>query len=162
MDHLIKAYKLFREAGYTSKLVLYGKDEAGQLKMLKNQIEEYDLNEYVEINDYTSNPLAEFKASRASLLTSSFEGFGLTIMESIAVGCPAISYDVQYGPREIIEHGKNGYLIEPNNILEFANGMMKIVDKPLNNVKNNERLKHQTAINNYAELLKQLQEKITI
>ncbi|MEB7722352.1 glycosyltransferase [Staphylococcus equorum] len=162
LDHLIKAYKLFREAGYTSKLVLYGKDEAGQLKMLKNQIEEYDLNEYVEINDYTSNPLAEFKASRASLLTSSFEGFGLTIMESIAVGCPAISYDVQYGPREIIEHGKNGYLIEPNNILEFANGMMKIVDKPLNNVKNNERLKHQTAINNYAELLKQLQEKITI
>lgn len=124
--------------------------------MLKDLINEYALNDYVEINDYTSNPLAEFKASRASLLTSDFEGFGLTIMESIAVGCPVISYDVKYGPREIIENGQNGYLVEPNNISYFAKSMMKIVDEPLNNVKNNERLKHQTAIDNYAELLEQL------
>lgn len=158
LDHLIKAYKLFREAGYTSKLVLYGKDEADQLKMIKDLINEYALNEYVEINDYTSNPLAEFKASRASLLTSDFEGFGLTIMESIAVGCPVISYDVKYGPREIIENGQNGYLAEPNNISFFAKSMMKIVDEPLYSVKNNERLKHQTAIDNYAELLKQLRQ----
>ena len=158
LDHLIKAYKLFREAGYTSKLVLYGKDEADQLKMIKDLINEYALNEYVEINDYTSNPLVEFKASRASLLTSDFEGFGLTIMESIAVGCPVISYDVKYGPREIIENGQNGYLVEPNNISFFAKSMMKIVDEPLYSVKNNERLKHQTAIDNYAELLKQLRQ----
>ena len=36
-------------------------------------------------------------------------------MESIEVGCPVI-YDVRYGPGEIIEHGKNGYLVEPDNI----------------------------------------------
>jgi glycosyltransferase involved in cell wall biosynthesis len=33
--------------------------------------------------------------------------FGLTVMESIEVGCPVISYDVRYGPSEIIEHGVN-------------------------------------------------------
>src|SRR5699024_5042400 len=159
LDHLIKAYKLFREAGYTSKLVLYGKDEENQLKMIKGLVEEYGLNEYVEINGFTSNPLAEFKASRASLLTSAFEGFGLTIMESIAVGCPVISYDVKYGPKEIIAHGQNGYLVEPNNIEDVAKRMMEIIDTPLTNVKNNKRLKYEAAVNNYAELLKQLKKQ---
>ena len=28
------------------------------------------------------------------------------------MGCPVLSYDVRYGPNEIINHGENGYLIE--------------------------------------------------
>ena len=72
------------------------------------------------INEFTNNPLLEFQKSKASLLTSSFEGFGLSVMESINVGCPVISYDVRYGPSEIIDHGKNGYLVEQDNISELT------------------------------------------
>ena len=99
---------------------MFGKDEAGQLQMIQDLIDVYKLNEYVEINEFTNNPLLEFNNSRASLLTSNYEGFGLTIMESIDAGCPVVSYDVKYGPREIIEEGKTGYLVEPNNIEDFA------------------------------------------
>ena len=60
----------------------------------------------------TQKPLVEFEKSKASILTSKYEGFGLTIMESIEMGCPVLSYDVRYGPNEIINHGENGYLIE--------------------------------------------------
>ena len=90
-------------------------------------IDEYGLEDKVKIYDYTNNPLDEFRKSRASLLTSKYEGFGLTVMESIEVGCPVISYDVRYGPSEIIEHGVNGYLVEPDNIQQFAEYMDKIV-----------------------------------
>ncbi|OFR27517.1 hypothetical protein HMPREF2897_09930 [Staphylococcus sp. HMSC065D05] len=51
-------------------------------------------------------------------------------MESIEVGCPVIAYDVRYGPDEIIEHGENGYLVEPDNIEVFAVHMDKIIKNP--------------------------------
>ncbi len=55
-------------------------------------------------------------------------------MESIEVGCPVIAYDVRYGPGEIIEHGENGYLVEPDNIEAFAAYMDKIIKNPLTKV----------------------------
>ena len=42
-------------------------------------------------------------------------------MESIEV-VAVIAYDVRYGPGEIIEHGENGYLVEPDNIEAFLYG----------------------------------------
>lgn len=159
LDHLIKAYHLFIQRGYHTKLVMFGKDEAGQLKMVQDLIDEYKLNDFVEINEFTDNPLLEFNNSRASLLTSNYEGFGLTIMESIDAGCPVISYDVKYGPREIIEEGKTGYLVEPNHIENFAVKMMQIVESPLTHIQTNERLKYKSAIQNYKHLLETLAHK---
>ena len=53
-----------------------------------------------------------FQHATASLLTSQYEGFGMTIMESIHNGCPVVSYDVRYGPSELIIDGENGLLID--------------------------------------------------
>lgn len=95
----------------------------------------------------------EFGKSKASLLTSKYEGFGLTIMESIEVGCPVLSYDVRYGPNEIINHGKNGYLIEKNNIDSLAQHMVDIIENPMQHVKNQDKLKYSAAVKNYQHLL---------
>ena len=48
----------------------------------------------------------------ASLLTSRYEDFGLSIMESINYGCPVISYNVRYGPSELITNHENGILVK--------------------------------------------------
>ncbi|WP_281183423.1 glycosyltransferase [Staphylococcus schleiferi] len=156
LTHLIRAYKLFKDKGYEDKLHLYGKDEDDQLKMIKSLIKELDLEESVEINGFTSNPLDVFSRAKASLLTSLHEGFGLTIMESIKTGCPVVSYDVKYGPREIIDHESNGYLVTPQNIEEFASRMEDIVNQPLQNVQLTSRLYQSTAIENYKTLFNSL------
>src|SRR5699024_3545313 len=130
VDHLIIAYKQFLDYGYDTKLSIFGMDEDGQKNVLLDLIDQYGIQDKVEINDFTNNPLREFQQSKASLLTSKFEGFGLTVMESIEVGCPVIAYDVRYGPSEIINHGTNGYLVEPDNIKAFADCMAKIIDEP--------------------------------
>lgn len=77
-------------------------------------------------------------------------------MESIEVGCPVISYDVRYGPGEIIEHGENGYLVEPDNIEAFAAYMDKIIKNPLKHVKTKETLKYEQAKNNYQKLFERV------
>ena len=40
------------------------------------------------------------------------EGFSLALLESLAHGVPTISYNIKYGPKEMINNGENGYLIE--------------------------------------------------
>lgn len=157
LDHLIRAFKIFKDAGYEERLVLYGMDEANQLAALKKLIAELELTDQVDIHGFTNNPKKVFAESKASLLTSKLEGFGLTVMESIDAGCPVISYDVEYGPREIIDEGKTGYLVEPQNIEAFAEAMMKVSDEGLKTVSISDRLHKETAVENYRRLLEQLE-----
>ena len=156
LDHLLKAYIEFLKSGHQTKLALYGRDEDNQKAIMQDIIDANQLNSQVTIHKYTSSPLAEFKKSKASLLTSSYEGFGLTIMESISMGCPVISYDVRYGPNEIIDHAKNGYLVEANNINQLAKYMTQIIEQPLTKVENNEKLYYSSAVNHYKQLLEAL------
>lgn len=39
------------------------------------------------------------------------EGFSLALLECQSYGVPMISYDIKYGPNELVKDGLNGYLI---------------------------------------------------
>jgi poly(glycerol-phosphate) alpha-glucosyltransferase len=44
-------------------------------------------------------------------MTSFAEGFGLGVSESVCNGCPAMAFDIKYGPSDIIKDGETGFLI---------------------------------------------------
>lgn len=157
ISHIIKSFKKFNEFGYKTKLVLYGGTDVNEKNIIQSLVQEYNLEDFVEIHEFTSNPELAFRESLASLLTSRFEGFALTLMESINEGCPAISYDIKYGPSEIILHGENGYLIEADNIDEFAKAMVRIKENPLKNVINKKELSYESAIINLDNLIKDVE-----
>ncbi|TAJ14091.1 glycosyltransferase family 1 protein [Patescibacteria group bacterium] len=54
------------------------------------------------------------RASDVFILNTSYEGFSHLILEALAVGVPTITTKVG-GNVEIIEHAKNGYLVQPND-----------------------------------------------
>ena len=65
-------------------------------------------------------PTSEFQAQlgqcRVFLNTPKWnEAYGNVIVEAFACGVPVIAYDLG-GPGELIEHGFNGYLVQPNDI----------------------------------------------
>lgn len=60
-----------------------------------------------------------------SLYDKFIETFGLTVLESFDALVPAVAPDWG-GPKEIIENGKNGFLVNPYNLDEVSNCIRKI------------------------------------
>ncbi|MBN8836630.1 MAG: glycosyltransferase family 4 protein [Sphingobacteriia bacterium] len=60
---------------------------------------------------------------------SFFDGFGLVILEAMACGLPVITTSATGGP-DIIEHGKEGFIIEPGNEEQLKKAIQFFVDHP--------------------------------
>ena len=65
------------------------------------------------------------------VMTSRYEGFPMTLLEGLGNGLPLISFDIPTGPSEIIEDGKNGFLIKALDVDGMSirlNEMMRSTD----------------------------------
>jgi UDP-glucose:tetrahydrobiopterin glucosyltransferase len=69
---------------------------------------------------------AQLKQARALLMTHHWvEAFGNVAIEALAGGVPVISYD-RGGPAEIVQHGENGWLVEPGSIPALVNAIRDV------------------------------------
>ena len=87
--------------------------EGPERERLQNEIKQLHLEESITLKGFSNEVDKELEQSSISVITSVYEGFGLVILEAMAMGLPVISYTFPYGPRDIIENGTNGFLV-PN------------------------------------------------
>lgn len=69
---------------------------------------------------FTNAPFSIIVNARFVTLTSYFEGFPMVLVESLSLGTPVVSLDIESGPSEVIVHQKNGLLIPKRSIPLFA------------------------------------------
>lgn len=68
-----------------------------------------------------------FLESSIYVMTSFHESFGLVLIEAESFGIPLLAFDSAKGPQEIIENGKNGYLISNRDIKQMADKINELI-----------------------------------
>lgn len=120
-DVLIHAFERVREAA-ACRLVIFG--EGTLREALIRQIDEAGLSEWVTLAGHTDSPLAQMRAAHAFVLSSRFEGFGLVLVEALWAGTRVISTDCDFGPAELLEGGRYGVLVPPEDAGALAEAML--------------------------------------
>ncbi|HWK29446.1 MAG TPA: glycosyltransferase family 4 protein [Solirubrobacter sp.] len=68
-------------------------------------------------------------AADAIVLPSVREQFGQVLVEGMACGLPPIAVDA-FGPAAIVDHGRTGWLVEPDDVASLANALVEAVNRP--------------------------------
>ena len=111
-DLLIKAFARSK-ASKEARLIIVGD---GPLKSYLNRlVSELGLHGRVHLVGKKYNIGDYYAQASMFVLSSRFEGFPNVLIEALYYGLPVISTDCPFGPREIINQGFNGLLVENEN-----------------------------------------------
>ena len=86
---------------------------------LESQIDELGLRKQVVLQGNTTNVALYYMRASISVSTSAYEGFPLTMLETITAGLPLVTYACPCGPRDLIQDGSNGFLVEMGDKATF-------------------------------------------
>lgn len=124
-DILIKAWAEFCKHNHDWNLNIIGNGEDEKnLKLLANNLK---ISSRINFIPATKDIDFYYKESSVFCLSSRYEGFGMVILEALAFGLPVVSFDCDCGPSDLIDHGRNGYLVPNNNQVALSKYLLKLV-----------------------------------
>jgi poly(glycerol-phosphate) alpha-glucosyltransferase len=85
------------------------------------------LDDSVTLHGHDPRARETLARSSAFLMTSSFEGYPLSTLESMSHGCPVVAYDIKYGPREQITDGVDGFLVPDGDTEQLAERVVRLL-----------------------------------
>jgi glycosyltransferase involved in cell wall biosynthesis len=123
---LLLAIKKLKEKGVESKFLLAGD---GEITEVKQRIKDYHIEDMVEVLGWIHVHEKERLLRKADMLVlpSYNEGLPMAILEAMNFSLPVISTYVG-GIPELIQHGENGYLIEPGDIEGLAKSLEMLIN----------------------------------
>ena len=117
LPDLIKIWQIVNQHHPDWQLDIYGDGQMESIPEMK-----------LFVHPPTKNIMEEYINSSILLMTSVYEPFGLVLSEAMSCGLPVVAFDCPYGPADIIDNGKNGFLVEGRNIQSFVNDVCKLID----------------------------------
>lgn len=125
-DLLLEAWARIadRHRGWT--LTIWG--EGPERAALEAQRDRLGLSERVLLPGVTERPGQWMEQADAFVLSSRFEGWGLVVGEAMAAGIPTVAFDCDFGPAEMIEHGRTGLLVAPGDTAALASALDQLLE----------------------------------
>lgn len=117
-ERLIEAWHLVASDFPDWKLEIVGDGE--QRTRLKERIAQYGIDNSVVLVPANNEIEKHYLSSSVYAMTSRYEGLPMVLLEAQAFGLPIVSFNCKCGPSDVVDNGKNGFLVEEGNVSAFA------------------------------------------
>lgn len=124
-DLLIQAFGMLAEEFPDWQLRIYG--DGGEASGLRSLVTELGLAGRALLMGGFSPIESEWAKGSIAAVTSSAESFGMTLVEAMRCGLPVVSTDCPVGPREILRHGEDGFLVRTGDVEAVAEGLRRLM-----------------------------------
>lgn len=125
-DLLIDAWKLVCNQKKDWILFIVGNSEDENI--LKQKVKDYQLEKFIKFIPTTQDVIYYYKKALIYCMSSRNEGFPMVLLDAQTHNLPIIAFDYDTGPSDIIEHGKNGLLVELLNIKALSFSLLKMMN----------------------------------
>lgn len=142
----LRIWKRIQHSDWQLKIVGGGED----LIYYKQLVDKWQLQDVSF--EGQQDPLLYYQEASIFMMTSAFEGWPMTLMEAIPCGCVPIAFDSYSAVHDIIQSGKNGYIVPNNDIDTYA--------RVLQDLMNNDTLRAELAANAQKDVLRFSRENI--
>lgn len=132
VDYLIKGFLLARKRGVNCKLVLTGKGNEYDMRVLDQTKGNPNVEYKGRVSDEELNRiLLESDILTMTRINSRFAnyGFPFKLSESLATGNPVIASDVS-DVTQYVKHLESAYVVRPNSAEDIADGIQYLVEHP--------------------------------
>ncbi len=128
MPDLIDVFKIVHDKNPDLKLDVVG--DGAQKNMVIDKIYEYGLEKIVTVHGFLPKEAINKLLSKSSLyiMTSFTESFGIVLIEAMSHGVPCLAFSSAEGACDLIESGKNGYLINDRNQEKMAEKILEVMN----------------------------------
>lgn len=104
-----------------------------------------------------------YRRSAIFCMTSNFEGWGMVLVEAMSQGVVPLAFDSYASVHDIIDDGRNGFLVTPFSINEYAEKLAKLMDDDAqrermsrNCLHGVQRYSKENVVNQWEQLFKEL------
>ncbi|MFV0539386.1 MAG: glycosyltransferase [Dysgonomonas sp.] len=125
-DRLINAASRLKDEGYNFHIYIIG--EGMDSEAMTKTVSDLALSDMISLIGRTENPYPYILQCKWSLCVSERESFSLSLLESMVLNTPVIATDCG-GPRDIVNGGKYGLLVE-NSGEGVYEGLKAVLDDP--------------------------------
>jgi len=122
---LLRAFKLIREK-QAARLIILG--DGDEREMLEAQIRELGISDDVSLPGFVDNPHAYMSNAAVYVLSSRWEGLPTVLVEALYCGATLVATDCPSGPKEILQNGTLGCLVQMQNPESIADGIQQALD----------------------------------
>ncbi|MBS7788109.1 glycosyltransferase [Flavobacterium sp. CYK-55] len=122
---LLEAFKASEISTKGYQLLILG--DGPDRDYLVQTIQKLGLNDVVQLIAFVKNPFLYVQNARFTVLSSRYEGFPMSVIESLSLGVPVVSVDCLSGPSEVIQNEYNGLLVQNHNTQALGMALKRMV-----------------------------------
>jgi glycosyltransferase involved in cell wall biosynthesis len=128
LDVLLRAHRRLRDASVHHWLAILGKGPLREeLMHLASRLRVADT---VMMPGYFANPYSAMEKASVFVLPSGVEGCPSVLLEALHLGLPIVSTNCLSGPSEILDGGRYGMLVPPDDDSALAEALGRLLNDP--------------------------------